>query len=155
MVLFRNFYRYDRCGHEWSDDWSATCDDDCPECSARHMSPYQSEDIAEEEVTPDYSVPEAPPRRPMKYLILDVRSTNPAILTLEFNKCACCCVFPVSALILPNSACRGYRTFRRQIVCLILITSIWRGRKSPITFVRIQGNTYSKSTYTTYDYTYS
>ena len=53
MALFRNFYRCDRCGHEWTDDWSATCDDDCPACGARHMSPYKSEDIAESEAGSD------------------------------------------------------------------------------------------------------
>ena len=45
MPWFRNHYRCDRCGHEWSDDWTATCDDDCPLCGARHMSPYKSDDI--------------------------------------------------------------------------------------------------------------
>lgn len=49
MAWFRNFYRCARCGHEWSDAWSATCDDDCPECGARHMSPYKSEDIEAED----------------------------------------------------------------------------------------------------------
>ena len=44
MALFRNFYRCDRCEHEWTDVSSATCDDDCPACGARHMSPYKSED---------------------------------------------------------------------------------------------------------------
>jgi rubrerythrin len=43
--VFRNFYRCDRCGHEWEDVWSAACDDDCPACGARHMSPYQSEGL--------------------------------------------------------------------------------------------------------------
>jgi DNA-directed RNA polymerase subunit RPC12/RpoP len=47
MALFRNFYRCARCDYEWTDDWSATCDDDCPACGARHMSPYKREDIAE------------------------------------------------------------------------------------------------------------
>jgi rubrerythrin len=42
---FRNFYRCDRCGHEWEDVWSAACDDDCPACGARHMSPYESQDF--------------------------------------------------------------------------------------------------------------
>lgn len=41
---FQNFYRCYRCGHEWSDVWSAQCDDDCTECGARHVSPYTSED---------------------------------------------------------------------------------------------------------------
>ena len=45
MPLFRNYYRCVRCDHEWTDDWSATCDDDCPRCGARHMSPYKSDDI--------------------------------------------------------------------------------------------------------------
>lgn len=42
---FLNRYRCDRCGHEWSDVWSCGCDDDCPECGARHMSPVESEEI--------------------------------------------------------------------------------------------------------------
>jgi predicted nucleic acid-binding Zn-ribbon protein len=41
---FRNFYCCASCGHEWTDVWSATCDDDCLHCGARHMSPYKSED---------------------------------------------------------------------------------------------------------------
>lgn len=45
MPWFRNYYRCARCGEEWTDDWSATCDDDCPHCGARHMSPYKSEDV--------------------------------------------------------------------------------------------------------------
>lgn len=44
-MFFRNFYRCARCAHEWIDEWSAQCDDDCPNCGARHMSPYKSEDI--------------------------------------------------------------------------------------------------------------
>lgn len=44
-MLFRNFYRCAKCGHHWSEIWSAQCDDDCPHCGARHMSPYASEDI--------------------------------------------------------------------------------------------------------------
>jgi predicted nucleic acid-binding Zn-ribbon protein len=45
MAWFRNFYRCARCGHEWTDEWSAMCEDDCPRCEARHMSPYKSEDL--------------------------------------------------------------------------------------------------------------
>ena len=26
---FRNYYRCDHCGHEWEDEWSCMCDDDC------------------------------------------------------------------------------------------------------------------------------
>ena len=46
-MLFRNFYRCAACGSEWTDVWPAQCDDDCPHCGARHMSPYKSEDAEE------------------------------------------------------------------------------------------------------------
>ena len=49
---FRNFYRCDRCGHEWEDVWSATSDDDCRACGARHMSPYHSEEL---DIAPEQS----------------------------------------------------------------------------------------------------
>ena len=42
---WRNFYRCPRCGHEWEDCWDCQCDDDCPNCGCRHISPYESEDI--------------------------------------------------------------------------------------------------------------
>ena len=47
-MLFRNFYRCARCSHQWTDEWSAQCDDDCPKCGARHMSPYKSEDVQDD-----------------------------------------------------------------------------------------------------------
>jgi rubrerythrin len=43
--MFLNRYRCERCGHERTDEWTATCDDDCPVCGARHMEPYASEDV--------------------------------------------------------------------------------------------------------------
>jgi DNA invertase Pin-like site-specific DNA recombinase len=46
--VFRNFYQCYRCHKEWEDVWSATCDDDCPHCGARHCSPYKSEDEDDE-----------------------------------------------------------------------------------------------------------
>jgi hypothetical protein len=45
MAWFLNFYDCDRCGGQWTDEWSCTCDDDCPHCCARHMSPSKSEDL--------------------------------------------------------------------------------------------------------------
>jgi len=45
MAWFRNHYTCARCGKEWSDEWSAMCDDDCPRCGARHMSPHESIEI--------------------------------------------------------------------------------------------------------------
>ena len=47
MAWFRNHYECDRCGSHWDDEWSCTCDDDCPRCGARHMSPYASDDLTE------------------------------------------------------------------------------------------------------------
>ena len=41
---FINHYKCHRCAHEWADQWTAQCDDDCPECGARHVSPHTSED---------------------------------------------------------------------------------------------------------------
>ncbi len=45
MTWFRNFYKCAGCNHEWPDEWSCMCDDDCPHCGARHMSPYKSDDL--------------------------------------------------------------------------------------------------------------
>ena len=45
MAWFLNHYECDRCGGDWTDEWSCTCDDDCPDCGARHMSPSESDDL--------------------------------------------------------------------------------------------------------------
>jgi hypothetical protein len=45
MAWFLNFYKCARCKRVWIDQWSATCDDDCPHCGARHMSPFDSETL--------------------------------------------------------------------------------------------------------------
>jgi hypothetical protein len=42
-MIFRNFYRCPRCGHEWTDVWPAQCDDDCAQCELRDISPLKSE----------------------------------------------------------------------------------------------------------------
>lgn len=47
MAWFRNHYQCASCGNEWSDEWSCMCDDDCPQCGARHMSPFDSDDLTE------------------------------------------------------------------------------------------------------------
>jgi DNA-directed RNA polymerase subunit RPC12/RpoP len=44
MAWFQNHYVCARCGENWLDEWSAMCEDDCPYCGARHMSPYKSDD---------------------------------------------------------------------------------------------------------------
>jgi DNA-directed RNA polymerase subunit RPC12/RpoP len=47
VAWYRNYYKCARCDHEWPDEWSCTCDDDCPHCGGRHMSPYDSADLTE------------------------------------------------------------------------------------------------------------
>jgi hypothetical protein len=47
MAWFLNFYKCARCRRRWTDEWSCMCDDDCPHCGARHMSPTRSEDLTE------------------------------------------------------------------------------------------------------------
>lgn len=47
MAWFRNYYWCERCGRVWPDEWSCMCDDDCPHCGARHMSPFASDDLTE------------------------------------------------------------------------------------------------------------
>ncbi len=46
-VLFENHYICERCDGTWTDVWSAMCDDDCPHCGARHMSPFKSEELTD------------------------------------------------------------------------------------------------------------
>jgi len=45
MAWYRNYYRCARCEHKWRDEWSCMCDDDCRHCGARHMSPYDADDL--------------------------------------------------------------------------------------------------------------
>jgi hypothetical protein len=47
MAWFLNIYRCERCSRVWKDEWSCTCDDECPHCGARDMSPFKSEDLTE------------------------------------------------------------------------------------------------------------
>lgn len=47
MAWYRNYYECARCGYEWEDEWSCMCDDDCPDCGARHMEPYDSDERTE------------------------------------------------------------------------------------------------------------
>ena len=45
MAWFLNFYKCARCRRRWTDEWSCMCDDECPHCGARDMTPYQSEEL--------------------------------------------------------------------------------------------------------------
>lgn len=44
-VIWRNHYTCYECGYDWEDQWTAQCDDDCPECGARHCEPHTSEKV--------------------------------------------------------------------------------------------------------------
>ena len=46
--MFDNHYDCPRCGTAWTDTWSAQCDDDCPNCGLRHISPSSSDDAGDE-----------------------------------------------------------------------------------------------------------
>jgi predicted nucleic acid-binding Zn-ribbon protein len=47
MAWFLNHYECSNCEHTWTDEWSCMCDDDCPKCGARHMSPHESDDLTD------------------------------------------------------------------------------------------------------------
>ena len=44
LLMFTNYYDCPRCHFTWNDTWSCACDDDCPDCSLRHISPYDSDE---------------------------------------------------------------------------------------------------------------
>ena len=43
---FVNHYTCPTCGAYWMDQWSAQCDDDCPACGLRSVSPVRSDDLS-------------------------------------------------------------------------------------------------------------
>ncbi len=47
MTWLLNFYRCDRCDRVWNDEWSCACDDACPYCGQRDMTPFDSKDLTE------------------------------------------------------------------------------------------------------------
>jgi hypothetical protein len=47
MPWFLNFYKCDRCRRRWTDEWSCMCDDECPHCGQRDLTPYNSGDLTE------------------------------------------------------------------------------------------------------------
>ena len=47
MAWFLNIYHCDRCRRVWTDEWSCMCDDQCPHCGFRDMSPVKSKDLTE------------------------------------------------------------------------------------------------------------
>jgi DNA-directed RNA polymerase subunit RPC12/RpoP len=50
---FENHYVCPECKGEWRDRWDSMCDDDCPHCGARHITPTESVDLREVEGASD------------------------------------------------------------------------------------------------------
>lgn len=48
--MFDNHYDCPRCCTTWTDTWSSQCDDDCPQCGLRHISPSFSDDVRDNDV---------------------------------------------------------------------------------------------------------
>lgn len=47
MAWYCNHYSCEDCGTAWEDEWSATCEDDCPRCGCSYEPDY-SEDLPSE-----------------------------------------------------------------------------------------------------------
>jgi len=45
MISYNNHYTCPECGYDWEDEWTSQCDDDCPACGCRHVTPHKSEEI--------------------------------------------------------------------------------------------------------------
>lgn len=49
MTTYENEYRCPGCGHEWNDHADSGCDDECPECGERAVTPVRSDPVPETE----------------------------------------------------------------------------------------------------------
>lgn len=45
-----NYYKCPHCNYEWGDVWDSGCEDDCPECETRHITPYKSVNLKTGEI---------------------------------------------------------------------------------------------------------
>jgi hypothetical protein len=41
----RNSYSCEKCGHEWTDEYPGSPDDDCDRCGSRHYQPWRTEEL--------------------------------------------------------------------------------------------------------------
>jgi hypothetical protein len=44
MAWYLKYYECSECSTKWTDEWSCTCNDRCPECRAE-TEPYDDEDL--------------------------------------------------------------------------------------------------------------
>ncbi|MHB1109189.1 MAG: hypothetical protein ACYCZU_02545 [Devosia sp.] len=91
MAWYLNHYECDSCGGRWDDEWSCCCDDECPHCGARNMSPYDSDDLTFQIERQDhlYIVYESPPSAEDKPRYEDVAvalSHSAALVYVEFKR---------------------------------------------------------------------
>ena len=47
QLLWHNFYECPDCWELWEGDWDSQCDDTCPKCGRRDISPYESRETSE------------------------------------------------------------------------------------------------------------
>ena len=47
MAWYLNHYYCGDCGTDWDDEWSCSCDDECPACGSGDWSPVTTEDLTE------------------------------------------------------------------------------------------------------------
>ena len=47
-----NRYCCPRCGNEWQDRWDCSCEDDCPSCGTRHITPVSSDEVIDPDADP-------------------------------------------------------------------------------------------------------
>lgn len=45
---FINLFRCPSCDAEWHDEWSCIVNNDCPECEARDIEPYDSKQVGDD-----------------------------------------------------------------------------------------------------------
>lgn len=77
MPMFLNHYDCPRCGKSWSDEWSATCDDDCPHCGCRHVSPTNSDDLDDDGNVIETVITDQWQRDSDNWLVRKLRPTDP------------------------------------------------------------------------------
>jgi hypothetical protein len=46
LAWYRNIYECPNCEKSWEDEWSCSCDDECPHCGERDCSPVDSDDLS-------------------------------------------------------------------------------------------------------------
>ena len=52
-MLIRSFYKCPYCDYEWDDVWDCACNDECGECGASDIEPYEWEEIDDYDIEND------------------------------------------------------------------------------------------------------